>query len=305
MDKQEEAVIQLQNQYLRLSIDSSIGATVTELSYFHKGSWLELMRKSPVPLERSSDGGFIMAPWSNRIRDGRFSWNDEIYSLKYPEKHSRHGDVRERKWRIEAKSENDIVLALESDSFADFNFPFPIELRIDYRLSENSFSTSLSITNRSQQDIPLGAGFHPYFRRSLLENDVEEVELQFNVGGEYPYSGELPLPEGPPVKPPQERDFSELKPLVEGIDHCFSSWSGRAQMRWPQSRVAAEMISSETARHLILYSPPGSKYFALEPATMATDGFNLLAQGQSDTGVAVTAPGEEFLADYRLRIEAY
>ena len=39
--------------------------------------------------------------------------------------------------------------------------------------------------------------------------------------------------------------------------------------------------------HVIVYSPEGENFFAVEPVTNANDGINLLAQGITNCGVVV------------------
>ena len=56
--------------------------------------------------------------------------------------------------------------------------------------------------------------------------------------------------------------------------------------------------------HLILFSPEDQPFFALEPVTNANNGFNLLADGQSDSGVVELQPGETLSTGFRLTFRA-
>ena len=55
--------------------------------------------------------------------------------------------------------------------------------------------------------------------------------------------------------------------------------------------------------HVILYSPNGEKFFALEPVTNANDGFNLFAQGDTSCGVVVLQPGETLKTGFEIRLQ--
>jgi galactose mutarotase-like enzyme len=44
-------------------------------------------------------------------------------------------------------------------------------------------------------------------------------------------------------------------------------------------------------------------FFAVEPMTIAADGFNLLAKGERENGVTVLKPGEVLKTWYRFEIE--
>jgi len=136
-----------------------------------------------------------------------------------------------------------------------------------------------------------------------LGNHAENVQLRFFTHGAYPYSGETPLPErmSTPLTPAQ--DFSILRDLDVNLDTCFAGWNGEAEMVWPQSNVRVVMHASANMSHLVLFSPPGKPFFALEPQSMMTDGFNFLARGERATGAAIIAPGETLSTWFSLTVE--
>jgi aldose 1-epimerase len=63
------------------------------------------------------------------------------------------------------------------------------------------------------------------------------------------------------------------------------------------------MEASPNFGHLVLYSPPGKSFFALEPQSQMNDGFNFFARGEQGTGVVVLQPQERLEAWFSLRIE--
>ena len=65
------------------------------------------------------------------------------------------------------------------------------------------------------------------------------------------------------------------------------------------------MEASAQLRHVIVYSPEGEPFFAIEPVSHANDGFNLLAAGQPGTGVVVLAAGESLEASFSLCVEDF
>jgi aldose 1-epimerase len=136
-----------------------------------------------------------------------------------------------------------------------------------------------------------------------LGSRAENVQLRFSTAGAYPYTGETPLPEGMPTPLTTAQDFSTRRELDVALDTCFSGWDGVAEMVWPASKVRVVMHSSSNMSHLVLFSPPGKPFFALEPQSQMTDGFNFLAKGERNTGVAVIAPGEELSVWFSLTVE--
>jgi aldose 1-epimerase len=292
--------IVLGSERLRLELDPAIGGSILAFEARLGDGWSPILRPSQRPLLRSSNASsFPLAPYSNRLRDGVFRFEGGSYRLRHPEKHAIHGDVRDRPWQVTSQSREEVALALRSADFSDFNFPFPISCEARFVLHGSSLRMGLRIENAGSVRMPAGCGFHPYFQRALVPD--ENVELELHVSGVYP--GDTPLPTGSPVSVPLAQDFSRRRPLDVSLDHCFAGWDGRAVVHWPSSGVTLRVEATPAFSHVILYSPPGEPFFALEPVTNANDGFNLLAAGQADTGVVVLEPGEALEADVLFQLE--
>jgi len=294
-------VIELQNERLRFRCVPQIGGSVTDFSARLDDDWVAIMRPTVEPLERASNAAsFTLAPYSNRLRDGRFVFEGRTYQLQHAAKHAIAGDVRDRPWQTLQVSDTRALLGFDSTHFDDVNFPFPFTVQVAYGLDGSTLHTALTLTNTGTMRMPAGGGFHPYFNRALAGR-AEHVEIELGVAGVYP-AGNPPLPTGPIVPLSPEQDFHRLRRLDVVLDHCFGGWDGRALLRWPASGVRLRMEANDRMRHVIIYSPPGP-VFALEPVVNANDGFNLMAQGQRDTGVVVLEPGDSFVAAFTLSVE--
>ncbi len=286
-----ESTVELQNDFLRVAFEASIGATITSFQGRVNNSWVDIMRKAPEPLGRSSNGNFIMLPYSNRIRDAVFTFNDKRHQLEKAEKHAIHGDVRDRPWKVKEQCSTSAVLEIRSEDFPDFNFPFPIRAEVTYTLDGPSLHVDLLLENCSETDMPAGFGLHPYFNKSLGDSD-EQPLLSFSAEGFYSYEGELPIADGNLEDTPPSHSFAQKRDVTEGIDHCYGGWSGSAEIEWPASNVRLNISSDKTMSHAILFTPPEQSFFAFEPASMRTDGFNALNRGDKNSGVMVLGPGE-------------
>jgi aldose 1-epimerase len=287
----------------RLTVDPALGGSFLNFGAHVNGEWLDIMRTTPETFKTSSDtASFLMAPYPNRIRDGVFVFQGRRYELKFPEKHSIHGDVRNRPWRIEGASARETTLSFRSKDFTDVNYPFAFSATQTFRIVDGNLLVQCVIKNEDTVAMPAGCGYHPYFMRALGGRD-ENVKLRFSVEGAYPYVGETPLPEGmaAPLTAPQ--NFSTQRSLDVSLDTCFAGWNGAAEMVWPESKVRVAMHASSNMSHLVLFSPPGKPFFALEPQSQMTDGCNFLARGEKNTGVAVIAPGEELAVWFSLTVE--
>ena len=296
-------LITLHSGHLRVTVAPEAGASLVSGEANLAGEWIHLLR--PTPPEAVAAGNsslmasFILAPWSNRLRDARFGFNGRSYQLRAntPEGYAIHGDVRRRPWQIQHLSQESVTLTFDSRSCDDINFPFPFTVRARYSVEGGSLHSELTLTNTGRESMPAGLGFHPYFNRGLTPG--EDVDLTFLVARAY---AEL-VPHGPaaPLRP--EQDFSKRRALGDQeFDDCFAGWDGRAEIQWPKSKVVARFECSPALGHLILFAPRGQPFFALEPVTQANNGFNLFAAGQSATGVVGLKPEEELRARFGLEI---
>lgn len=297
--------VTLHNDHLRLEIHPAAGASIVALEVRHEASLLPVLR--PTPLEAVASGNsslmscFVLAPFSNRLRDARFRFRGRTYQLRAntAEGYAIHGDVRKRPWKEGARSAERISFAIDSRDFADANFPFPYRVELEYALEGATLAATACLTSAADQAMPAGLGFHPYYRRTLLD-PAEQVEIAARVSGAYP---ELVPTEGPRPLEPGE-DFSGGRPLGDAsFDTCFAGWDGRATVTWPGSRIRARIEADPVLEHLILFAPPGKTFFALEPVSNANNGFNLAALGVPDAGVRVLAPEESLRGGFRIAIE--
>lgn len=310
------ATIRIENEHLRLEVAPDSGASVVGLEARVGDLWVPVLRETPPQAVEERDTSlmacFLLAPWSNRIADARFVFRGVNHQLRpnTPEGYAIHGDVRKRPWRTEAVSPAEASFIFDSRDFPDaraggtaaepVNFPFPFACRLVYALEDSTLVVSATLSSHAREPMPAGLGFHPYYRRTLLD-DTEQVEIEARVARVY----EELVPTRPAVPVPPELDFSRKRPLGDrDLDVCFAGWDGRATISWPRSGVRASVRCEPPLDHLILFAPPGKPFFALEPVSHSNNGFNLAALGDPDSGVRVLGPGDQLRAVFRLTIES-
>lgn len=296
----------IENDHLRLEVLPEAGASIANLAARVRGAWLPIFRPTAEDAIAARNSSlfacFALVPWSNRLADARFVFEGRTHQLKAntPEGYAIHGDVRKRPWRTITTEAERLVLAFDSCDFADVNFPFPFGVELSYALDGASLHTTLDLTSRGESPMPAGIGFHPYYRRTLLD-DAEQVEIRARAPRAY---AEL-VPTHPAAPIDASQDFARGRPLGDqDFDTCFAGWDGRATITWPGSRVRAHVACDATLDHMILFAPPGKPFFALEPVSNANNGFNLAALGDPDAGMRVLQPGETLRATFRLTIES-
>ena len=311
----------LQTDRLRAVIMPEAGASIASFDGFMRGTWQPMMRPSPAQAIAQSDvsqlASFNLLPWSNRVVGAAFTFQGQHYTLRAntPQGFAIHGDARERPWHILSETATALTCTLNSSDFSDFNFPFPFSAQITYTLTDDAFDTTLTLTNIGLSALPAGFGFHPYFNRGFGASNMDEAQLAFKASGVYPplpgmlakpisqAAGAQQQPSGAFAPIPTEMNFSSLTTIgTRDIDHCFGGWDGRATIAYPSSGVRLHFECDPIFGHIILYTPPGKPFFALEPVTHANDGFNLLANGAPNNGIRVLEPGEQMSGTFKIAI---
>lgn len=294
------------NEALELAVVPEAGASIAGLVARVRGARVPILRPTPddaiASLNSSLFACFALVPWSNRLADARFTFAGRSYQLRpnTPEGYAIHGDVRKRPWQVRAETDASLELAFASRDFADVNFPFPFEVGLRYALDGTTLSATLALTSCADEPMPAGIGFHPYYRRTLLD-DAEQVEVRATAPRAY---REL-VPVHPPLPIAADQDFSRRRALGDqDFDTCFAGWDGKATITWPRSGVRAHVACDATLDHMILFAPPGKPFFALEPVSNANNGFNLAALGDHDAGMRVLDPGETLRGTWRLTVES-
>ncbi len=114
--------------------------------------------------EMSTAGrGQVLIPWPNRLQDGRYEFDGRQHQLPLTEpEHSNaiHGLVRWSTWNV-AEREPDRV-TMEHRLHPQPGYPFSVDLRIEYVLTEDGISVQTTATNVGPDPCPYGCGAHPY-----------------------------------------------------------------------------------------------------------------------------------------------
>ena len=120
--------------------------------------------------------GQLLAPWPNRLGDGRFTWNGREYQLPITEvskSNAIHGLVRWANWTLpEPETLHSPWTAgtpvehvtVSHRLHPQPGWPWALDFRVVYRLSEGGLEVRTWMTNLSTEACPVGIGWHPYIR---------------------------------------------------------------------------------------------------------------------------------------------
>jgi len=267
---------------LLLEVEPSLGGAVTR---FTSGTF-PIFREALAPPASVSDcASFPLIPFSNRIRDGRFTFSGARFQIppdKRDQRFTNHGHTRHLPWQVIASSPTGLTLRFTQPEPA-LSWPFPFTAEQEFHLSPNRLTLRARIRNDHATPAPAGIGFHPYFTR------LPDTALGFSADCLWETDElDIPIRSAPPVG---RFDFAPGKMLeVPLINHAYGGWNGTAEIIHP-SRLRILISATAELNHLILFTPEGKNFFGFEPVSHRPDALNTLAD-ERDQGMTVLLPGE-------------
>jgi aldose 1-epimerase len=121
----------------------------------------------------SGGRGQVLAPWPNRLGDGRYVFDACHVQAALDEPAHRnaiHGLVRWLPWQLESRAQN--VVALACVLHPQPGYPWRLALRVEYRLGRDGLTVNTTVTNADARPAPFGLGFHPY-----VTVDTDTIDL--------------------------------------------------------------------------------------------------------------------------------
>ena len=273
---------------IRPSLGGAVGAwTRTGAVIFHPVTDPNLIAQHGAAV-----GGYPLIPFSNRVAYGRFAFDGRTYQLDpnfRGEPHTIHGNAWMRPWRVLRRDQAAATLALDHDPPNDpaGQWPFRYHAEIEYALRDDGLRVSILVRNTDERAQPVGLGFHPFFPRD------PDLALGFSAASVW-HVGPDSLPD---ERLPVEGEY-RFEPIrsVDGppLDNCYAGWTNSAFLRWPRRELALGINAAAPFDHLVVFTPPGRDYIAVEPASNMTDAVN--RPEIPDRGLTVLQPGQELTA---------
>lgn len=261
----------------------------------------------PDPSSKASHNGTpILAPFPNRIREGRFKFDGKHYELPRNE-HGRnaiHGFVIDQPWRVTEQFADNVQASVAAEFQLSIDRPAHLPLwpadficRFRYTLSGSSLRTDIEVVNPSNEILPFGVGTHPYFRFpqdprtplsecSILAPASRHVELiDYLPTGQFkPVEAAADLRKGMTLDQRMFDDvFTGLTVNDEGIVHYELA----------DHRDGVKLIIEEPGQFpfAVIYTPPHRQSICIEPYSCVTDAINLENKGVA-SGLWRLKPGE-------------
>ena len=187
-----------------------------------------------------SGRGQVLAPWPNRLADGRFEFDGvrAQAALDEPERHNAiHGLVRWVPWTLQTRHQNQVSLRLQLHPSP--GYPFSLLLELDYHVGREGLTVTTRARSLEDGPVPFGLGFHPYLTAGTETVDGAILRLPARHTLETDDRG-LPTGVLTPVEG-TERDFTTPRfvgPVV--LDTAFTTLERNAEGRAEASLEAPE-----------------------------------------------------------------
>jgi aldose 1-epimerase len=258
----------------------------------------ELLDTFAADAPADSYRGKVLAPWPNRIRDGRYVFGgvEHRTPLTEPERATAlHGLVLDERFAAERRSTHAITLVC--DLRPRPGYPFALRVEAEYALGAGGLEITLRATNTGAGPAPFGAGLHPYLRAP--GGRADDCVLEVPAATRVPVDERM-LPAGPPLAVAgTEYDFTRPRRIgARRVDTCFGDLA-----RDGDGRACVRLSDPATGREVALWMDDAFGFvhvytadavddpararagIAVEPITCAPDAFN------SGAGLEVLEPG--------------
>lgn len=139
---------------------ASVGATLVRF----RASGRDLVVPFDPDLPRPANRGMTLAPWPNRVADGRYSFGEagpqQLPVDEVERGHALHGLAGWLDWSVVARER--AAVELRTEIVPQQGYPWRLALRTRYRLDERGLAQTVSCRNLSPTTAPFGTGPHPY-----------------------------------------------------------------------------------------------------------------------------------------------
>jgi aldose 1-epimerase len=254
-----------------------------------------------------SGRGQVLAPWPNRLADGRYEFNGVMAqaALNEPERRNAiHGLVRWLPWTLQTRHQNQLSLRLQLHPSP--SYPFSLLLELAYHVGRDGLSVTTTARSMEEGPVPFGLGFHPYLTAGSQTVDGAILHVPAHHTLDLDDRG-LPTGELTPVAG-TELDFTTARfvgPAV--LDTAFTTLDRDADGRaWasldaPGGDTGASLWADPGFPYLMVYSGDTlgevsrrRQAVAIEPMTCPP---NALRTGKD---LIALLPGQEWSASWGL-----
>jgi aldose 1-epimerase len=283
------------------AVVTEVGATLRSLRHGDRDLVVGFQAGELRPVYR----GAVLAPWPNRIVDGRYEFAGAVHQLPLTEPgrgHALHGLVSWVPWQTVEHTADRVVLGYRIHPCD--GYPFRIDLRADYVLHPDGLTWRVSARNTGDAAAPYGCAPHPYLKAG--DGTLDDWLLELPADRYQRVTPDRLLPRDIVGVAGTEFDFRTARQIGDTrIDHAFTGIrhdrdglatvrlvgpSGEGvRIRWDASCPWVQVHTADRAE------PEASRSgLAVEPMTCPPDAFN------SGVDLVVLPPGAHHAVSWLL-----
>ena len=249
--------------------------------------------------------GALLAPWPNRVVDGRYTFDGEEQQLALSEPdrgHALHGLLGWAEWQVTALAEDAVTLTAELAPSA--GYPHRVVVEATYALGDDGLTTTVDAWSLSGR-APYGVSAHPYLTAGGADLDACALTLPADRYVETEGDRLLPAGERDVADAPWP-DFRTGRVIISAqIDHAFTGLrrdgDGRARVRLQApDGFAVEMTWGPELAWVQIHTADRPEReldragLAVEPMTCPPDAFS------TGEDLVVLTGGERHTASWRI-----
>jgi aldose 1-epimerase len=259
--------------------------------------------KTPEELVEIAWGkSIILFPFPNRLRDGRYVHEGKTYQFPINNAdtgnaiHGFSNNVKMDVSNVETTENEGVLTCTYTHDGSHEGYPFRFSFNITFILRGSNLDINMALTNEDSKTIPVGLGWHPYFRLSeksddtfLQMPDCQLIEID-----------ERMIPTG---SKSDFMDFQTLTQIKDGfLDNGFyiKNQTQNAEVIL-FSNIGTLTCWQETGagkwNFVQVFTPPHRMSIAIEPMTCNVDAFN------NKDGLTILQPNETLEGRFGVRFE--
>jgi aldose 1-epimerase len=210
--------------------------------------------------ERAVDGrGQVLAPWPNRLTDGRYRYGDRDCQapLNEPNRHGAiHGLVRWLDWSLGAHDARSVTLSCAVRPQPGYEWQ--LDLEVTYALDHNGLTVTCRALNVDTARAPFGVGFHPYL---MLGSSVDGLRLTVPAMSYLDPNGP---PRRPVTAPVAATSWDFTRPRRVGTAQLDTAYGDL--VRGEDGRAVARLADPDAGRSVRLWVDDGYNYLMVYTA---------------------------------------
>ena len=234
----------------------------------------------------------ILFPFTGRITDGKYTFENKSYQLEKNEPYSNnalHGLVFNQIFDLvsvkEEEEKAEISLSYKSNGCS--GYPFPYSMNITYIIKEKTINFIVKITNIGEDTMPFGIGWHPYFKIQ----DSYSTKIQLNSRKKYITNNRLV-----PIDYTETNNMVDIKIDDNKFDESYLLSSDNILITTGDYQLRMKIINGDNNNYLHIYTPSEKNSVAIEPLTCTANVFN------NENGLQLLKSNEEYNWGVQLEI---